>query len=145
MESKFKKQIQVLGYLSVVGGVILGFVLAKEYGVEVSISSYGYRIVEERNGFLTVLWFVIGVVAGYVEFVLFSGLAEILQFLEKLSLNKEERNSYEHPMLENMAKDYVKGKAIVSKGSVEAGKWRCSKCGKDNYNYVGTCGCGTSK
>lgn len=125
--------------------MILGIILAKEYGVEVSVSSYGYRIIEKRNILFTIVWFVVGVVTGYVEFVLFSGLAEILQFLEKLSLNKEDRSSYEHPLLENMAKDYTKGKSIVSRGSVEAGKWRCSKCGKDNYNYVGTCGCGTSK
>lgn len=29
--------------------------------------------------------------------------------------------------------------------SVAANEWKCSKCGKINQNYVGTCGCGQTK
>lgn len=29
--------------------------------------------------------------------------------------------------------------------SVPSGEWKCPKCGRVNGNYVGTCGCGTSK
>lgn len=31
------------------------------------------------------------------------------------------------------------------KGQPAAGEWKCSKCGKINQNYVGTCGCGEVK
>lgn len=30
-------------------------------------------------------------------------------------------------------------------GKLEAGDWKCSKCGKINKQYVGICGCGAEK
>lgn len=73
-----KTVCDILAWLSVIGGVILGIYLAKEFGYDSSFSSYSYKIVKERNNYLTFMYFIIPTLAGIIEAIVFYALSTIL-------------------------------------------------------------------
>lgn len=74
---------------------------------------------------------------GTALFVLiFAGIGEILEHLEDL----KEINSQMPTTIKN---DIIND--IKAKKEPTTDEWKCPKCGKINANYVGSCGCGTTK
>lgn len=61
-----------------VGGVILGIYLGYKFGVDTDISSYTYKIVQERNIAKTIIYFCLGIGAGFIEYIVFMALYHIL-------------------------------------------------------------------
>ncbi|WP_124066289.1 hypothetical protein [Clostridium sp. E02] len=120
-----KEILKTISLIELVGGAIASFFFAKFFGVSILFTGE-----TERNWLLTILIFVFALFCTFVNFVILMAIYEILdnqgRIYEKLNqttikLDKQEDNE---PSLN---------------------KWKCSTCGKYNYNYVGTCSCGNTR
>lgn len=69
---------QILAWLSIIGGIILGIYLAYKLGVDINTSSYLYTVRTERNTLKTVLYFILGFGTGFIEYILFMALYHVL-------------------------------------------------------------------
>ena len=79
-----KMACEVLAWLSVLGGIILGIYLGYRFGYEVSYSSYSSYVHKDRNNFLTFIYFVIPTAAGVIEAIAFYALSTILNNQEEM-------------------------------------------------------------
>lgn len=69
---------EVLAWISMIGGIILGIYLGNKLGFDTNISAYSYKIEQERNVMKTVLYFVVGIGTGFIEYIFFMALHHIL-------------------------------------------------------------------
>lgn len=120
-----KEILKTIAIIELVGGTIASFFFAKFWGVSILLTGK-----TERNWLLTILFFLFTLFCTFVNFVILMSIYEILknqdQIYEKLNqttqqIDKQKENE---PSLD---------------------KWKCSICGKINYNYVGTCSCGNTR
>ena len=77
------------------------------------------------------------------------GLGEILEYLNLINkkLSKLEASTdkpNQSIFYENTSK---RDRPIFTDRKINHSKdhWKCKECGRDNMNYVGTCGCGASR
>lgn len=93
MNSKYKGLCKGLAGTVLVLGIIGSVILAVVYGEvkDVSYSLYsGVRTSSERNGVLTFSILVSGLLSTGVLYAILAGLGEVLEYLEMLSMRKEE-------------------------------------------------------
>ena len=127
-----KEMCRTMGTVVLVLGIIASIALAWKNGVTITDIYYS-GVVEERNFFLTVIWFLCGIVT---TATILHALGEILEYQESMSrrvLSMEDKVS----VVERKEKE---ADSITYNGS-----WKCSKCGRVNAKYTGTCACGQAK
>ena len=135
------KQIcRYLGITVIVLGIIASFITAKKLGVEVSLSSFSYSLWEERNWASTFAYFFLGILITGVFSAILLGISETLERLETLE-------TIETTLKDTHANNHLKGVPNVTSTNnpVPSSYWKCPKCGKNNPNHTGTCGCGCEK
>ena len=103
-------------------------------------------------GFVFIL--AIGFVVSYLSVIMMVAFGElvensstIVKYLEKTTL-KDAKNKEEESIFKDTEKPIVNtisGSNTVGKTTTMTGFWVCSKCGRQNHNTVGTCGCGQDK
>lgn len=130
-----KDSCNTLGRICLVLGIIGSIILAWNNGVVVTYDSY-FGVEEERNVFLTIVWFVCGILSTAIGTVIFTALGEILEHLEIISRRMSEIES----KLGLAVRKEKEADDITYNGS-----WKCPQCGKVNASYTGTCGCGQVK
>lgn len=85
---------------------------------------------------------VISLISCIINAVVYFAVAELDERLQNVERYKVlEKTS---PVKDTDMKSYVYN-TIRDRNMVDAGGWRCPKCGKVNASYVGTCGCGAQK
>lgn len=130
-----KNACNTLGTIVLVLGIISSIVLAWNNGVTVTYNSY-LGIEEERNVFLTIVWFVGGILGTAIGTVILTVLGEILEYQESIS----KRISVVEGKLSSVERKEKEADDITYNGS-----WKCPQCGRVNASYTGTCGCGQVK
>lgn len=131
MKEICKKIAIVVLVLGVIGSFALAAQLGKGY-------EYGfYDIQEERDWFMTIVYFISGVVSTGIFSVIFFALAEILEKLESLEYNSKPAARLNTTGFEN---DMKREEYMVNNGG-----WKCSRCGRINDMTVGSCACGALK
>lgn len=130
-----KDVCNILGTIVLVLGIIGSIALAWNNGVTVTYDSY-FRIEEKRSIFLTISWFVGGILSTAIGTVILVALGEILEHLKVLSRRVSEVES----KLSSVERKDKESDDIAYKGS-----WKCPQCGRVNASYIGTCGCGQTK
>ena len=129
MKSVYAKSCGVIGSILLVAGVIGALILAYSFGVKTEVSLITYEYAKERDWFLTIVIFVVFAFYSVVMAVLFFAIKEILLYLEKIYTFEKNREEESIPP------------SFKSTGNY----WICPKCGKENPNYTGTCGCGEQR
>ncbi|WP_077609606.1 hypothetical protein [Clostridium sp. Marseille-P2415] len=120
-----KEILKILAIIELIGGAIAGFFFAKFYGVNILLSGD-----LERDWLLTIIIFVFILFCSFISFVILMAIYEILD--------------NQHHIYEKLTQITAKiDKQVENEPSPN--KWKCSKCGKYNMNYVGTCSCGNTK
>lgn len=84
------------------------------------------------NWFKAILCFILGCLLTAMVTVIFMGIAEILEKLEDLGYKMGEIRKTVNEMRD-------------SNSEIPEDKWKCSKCGRLNENYTGSCACGASR
>lgn len=132
---------KVIGKVWLVLGTIGSFILANVNGrVIEDVSMYGIEY--KRNLPLTLGWFFGCMFAVLTIVVICHALAEIIETLDNVHYNTNNREEE----LENSV-NYMR-KLTAEGGNNPASKngyWRCQKCGRENSFYTGTCACGELK
>lgn len=138
---------KVLAYLSLIGGIIIGIFLAATLGVTVETYGKYYSYTEEtRNVGLTLMYFIIGTVVGFIDFVIFFAASVILENQEQMmyKLNTLKSTAESSALSNNSEKSSIfKDSSKTDHSDVNG--WKCPMCGQVNASYVGSCGCGYSK
>lgn len=96
-----------------------------------------YDIKSERDWFMTIIYFVAGIVTTGIFSAIFFALAEILEKLESLEYNSKPMARLNTTGFEN---DRKREEYMVNNGG-----WKCSRCGRINDMTVGSCACGALK
>lgn len=124
-----KQVCKYLGYSTIVLGIIGSFILAKNLGVEISLSTYAKA---DRNWLSTIIYFVFGLFCTAVSSSILLGISEILKRLETIRVQETSSGSL------------LKGiqTVVMSEQPTPKGYWKCPNCGRNNPSYTGTCGCG---
>ncbi|GLC78177.1 hypothetical protein [Lacrimispora brassicae] len=120
-----KQILKIIALIELIGGAIASFYFAKTFGINVSL--WGRP---ERDWLLTILIFISALFLFFVNFVILVSFYEILD-------NQEQIYQKLHQVTCKIEKQ--------SEAIPPVDSWKCSKCGKYNLNYVGTCGCGNLK
>ncbi len=131
-----KEMCRTLGTIVLVLGIIGSIALAWNNGVTVTYNSYLGRTLEDRNLLLTIVWFVGGIITTGISATILHALGEILEVQESIAWKV---SSMENKVSSVNRKDRETDE-ITYKGS-----WKCSKCGRVNAKYTGTCACGQDK
>lgn len=132
MKIKYITSLKVLSVLSMIGGIVSAFVLAYYLGIEIETEGYYYiREIETRNWGKTILYFSIGILSGYISYLIFASLAEILQVQQAIINEQFKTNQIIMSLSHSQTKDR----------EPSADEWKC-QCGKINKKYVTTCACG---
>lgn len=130
-----KNVCRILGTIFLIFGIIGAIALAWNNGVTTSYSAYS-GIEQERNILLTLIWFVAGILCTAIGTVVLMALGEILEhqesIIKKFSIIESKLNSVEQ-------------KDKEEDGITYNGSWKCTKCGRVNASYTGTCACGQVK
>ncbi len=125
----FKGLTIVILILGLIGGIVLGF----------QIPSVNYNTLSSEFNFGLMIGSWIG--TAILSFI-FYGVYSILLYLEQLGAGDENitvnTSSYQNVNDNNSKNNKSEEKA-------DSSSWKCPICGKVNQNYVGTCGCGTTK
>lgn len=109
--------------------------MAWSNGVTISYSGYaGFE--QERSVFLTLMWFAVGIFGTALGTVILISLGEILENQETITRRCLDIES----KLGTVQQKNKEADDVAYKGS-----WKCSKCGRLNASYIGTCGCGQVK
>lgn len=119
--------LKVLAVIELVCGLIGSFIIAKASGAG------NFRLSIKRSWGVTISTFISCLFVVVLTFVVLYAIVEILDNQEELlkrSASSAPVNSA-HPL-------HIASQTDVS-------EWKCSKCGKMNADYVGTCGCGAGK
>lgn len=131
MKSKYITVLRVFAVLSMIGGIIGAFVLATTLGKEYTITgSYYTRVIETRNWGKTIGFFIAGIFSGYISYVIFASIAEVLDFQERITMDLHNLNQ----MICMQDKSHINREP-------NSDEWKC-KCGKINKKYIMTCTCG---
>lgn len=121
------KWFERFGVAAAIFGFISSIIMAYVYGVTVSV--YTTRSFTERNWLLTIITFLVFMFISVLVSSIFFGIAGVLNNQETiLSMCRKNNDA--------MA-------ALLNPKEVTG--WKCSKCGKVNADYIGTCGCGQIK
>jgi len=120
-----KGMLKALAYVELILGVIGSFFTAKAFGMSFVKMSY------ERNWPMTIGIFVGSLFCFVILFVIMVAIEEILHNQDTIYKKITEGNA--------------DTKAFINSDPTSFDGWKCSKCGKNNANYVGTCSCGNTK
>lgn len=118
----FKTITGVIAVLGVIGSIVSGFVFKT---VDFSLDT---GVAEKFN---TQLMFE-GLIGTVLICLVFYGFATVIEHLEKLE------------NVNNKMTDTIKS-SVEEKREPSKSEWKCPNCGKINQNYVGSCGCGTTR
>lgn len=113
----------LLGTIISILGIIVSFFVAVHFGV--------YELTGERDWGLTFFIMFCGVIISAVLSSVFFLASDVFSHMYKM-----EKQIYEMNNTISELQDAV----LHDKRS-----WKCSKCGRENASYVGTCACGASK
>lgn len=135
------KGAKAFALVTMVIGIVFGIVMGAYYQVDVNDSIWSKDY--EFNGMLMIKTWMIFDAIGFFFLWLSSALRK-LENIEKALCNENPKstvpvNTYNSALFKNS------GTESAPKGQPSSGEWKCSKCGKVNQNYVGTCGCGEVK
>lgn len=123
-------------YVVLFFGLLGSFFVAKAYGIDM----WSYR--PERDWALTMGIFGGGMATICIVSSVLLGIARLIENQESINLTlkniseeiKEKRPERDGPHI-----------FTQSQRSISANQWKCSKCGRVNEDYVGTCACGNTK
>lgn len=120
-----KEILKIIAIIELIGGVIASFFFAKFFGLNTLLTGS-----TDRNWLFTIIIFVAILFSSFVSFSILMAIYEILNNQEQI-----------YEKLNQTTVEIEKQKD----SEPSADKWKCLKCGKYNYNYVGTCSCGNTK
>lgn len=121
------------------------FLLAKEISTTRSLANLFTGRVDEEIDIVTYIGVLIGSwISSGVTCALLYSVGEVLEYLYSINMKMSTINEKSVSQEKRSGKT---DKPIFSDHSSKPDKdsWRCENCEKYNLNYVGTCGCGTSK
>lgn len=124
-----KEFIKTLALIELVLGIIGSFFLSYSRGIIEPTSRFRDY---ERSWGITIGTFLTSILSVLVLYAILYALYKIIDNQESILYKLSDRN-LTISSNENQNKD------------IKEDQWRCSDCGKINYNYVGICGCGRSK
>lgn len=135
--SIFKMLAIIVGVLGGIGGIVLGFLIPSFDLASIAAAALSNTRVETsfNISLMLITW-----IFTIFPVMIFLGFYFILEKLEAIEF-RQVNNSDSTSAFKNIN---VETKPSV-KTPPQVGEWKCSQCGKINKNYVGTCGCGTSK
>lgn len=128
-----KNACKILAWVSAIVGTIFSICIAYKMGIRAEVLSYSGKVYASRDWMQTILYFAVSMLAVVILTVILNVLYMLLDNQEQILYN-----------LNNVKSDTRPGLG-ESKADVSKGEWVCPKCGKKNYSYTGTCGCGYSK
>ncbi len=103
---------------------------------------------DEGSGITTFVFIVFGLIATAVSIgVYYISTLTVLSYLNLVEFSRKTANKVDE-LNEKMERFDIPTKPVAvteATKSVKQGEWKCSKCGKVNPNFVGTCSCGQSR
>ncbi len=123
--------LETLGMILFVAIIVIGVITAVISSFEV-VNSYSYKSEYEFNWGMFFLKLIDCALYAFIEYCAYHVIALLVGSLASITQNTK-------------ATAKIIEYNTLYKDKVNSNQWKCSKCGRLNENYVGTCACGNTK